>query len=80
MTFDANNLSIVLYVKDTPTGGGGTITVAGLTEGLQVLAFTGIDPIIPISGGSALVAGLAMLVASLRRRNLRNWRNTNKEK
>ena len=71
ITFDANNTSITLNVKDTPAGGGGppTLTVAGLTEGtIQVLAFTGMDPIIPISGGSAVIAGLAMLLATLRRR------------
>jgi len=46
-----------------------TVTVAGLTEGsIQVLAFTGVDPIIPISGGSVIIAGLAMLLATLRRR------------
>ena len=52
-----------------PGGGTTTLTVAGLTAGtLQVLAFTGIDPIIPISGGSAVIAGIAMLLATLRRR------------
>ena len=57
-------------MQDTPAGAGAppTITVAGLTEGIQVLGFTGIDPIIPIGGGSAIVAGLAMLLATLRRR------------
>ncbi|MCL5072515.1 MAG: SpaA isopeptide-forming pilin-related protein [Actinobacteria bacterium] len=74
ITFDAANTSITLNVKDTPAGGGGggTITVAGLTEGtIQVLAFTGMDPIIPISGGSAVIAGLAMILATLRRRTVK---------
>jgi hypothetical protein len=53
----------------TPTPGGGGGAVAGLTGGtLQVLAFTGIDPNIPIAGGSAVIAGLAMLIVTLRRR------------
>ena len=67
VTFDAAHTSITLNVKDTPTTTT-TLTVAGLTEGIQVLAFTGIDPIIPIAGGSAVIAGLAMLLATLRRR------------
>jgi hypothetical protein len=46
----------------------GTITVAGLTEGIQVLAFTGLDPIIPISGAGALMGGLGLLIASLKTR------------
>ena len=45
-----------------------TLDIAGITEGIQVLAFTGLDPIIPISGGSAVIAGIAILVASLRRK------------
>ena len=68
VTFDANHIDQVLYVKDTPTTTTTTVTVAGLTEGIQVLAFTGIDPIIPIAGGSAVIAGLAMFLATLRRR------------
>ena len=54
----------------------GTQTAAALTTPgvIQVLAFTGMDPIIPISGGSAVIAGLALLIASLRRRNLKNWK------
>lgn len=50
------------------------VEVAGIseTEGtIQVLAFTGVDPIIPISGGSAIAGGLAMLLATLRRRVIR---------
>ena len=47
----------------------GTITVAGITSGIQVLAFTGIAPIIPISGGSALAGGLSLFIASLIKRN-----------
>jgi hypothetical protein len=64
----ANSTTVTLSVKNTPTGGGRTVTVAGITEGIQVLAFTGIDPIIPIAGGSAVIAGLAILLATLRRR------------
>ena len=44
------------------------LTVAGITEGIDVLAFTGFDPIISLSGGSVVIAGIAILVASLRRR------------
>lgn len=74
VTFDAASTSATLNVQDTPAGGGPggtppTIAVAGLTEGtIQVLAFTGIDPIIPIAGGSAIVTGLAIILATLRRR------------
>jgi uncharacterized surface anchored protein len=56
----------------TVTGGGITvagITTPGITPGIiQILAFTGLDPIIPISGGSAVIGGLAMLLATLRRK------------
>ena len=45
----------------------GTITVAGI----QVLAFTGIDPVIPISGAGALIGGLGLLIASLKTRRNR---------
>jgi uncharacterized surface anchored protein len=67
-TIDGANPTATLYVKDTPTtkgGGTGIITTAGL---IQVLAFTGMDPIIPIAGGSSVIAGLAILLATLRRR------------
>ena len=36
---------------------------------VQVLAFTGVDPIIPMSGGLAIVSGLAILVGTLRKRS-----------
>ena len=49
----------------------GTITVAALTTGVQVLAFTGIDPIIPISGAGVLIGGLGLLIASLKTRRNR---------
>ena len=78
VTFSPSNTNITLNVQDTPkgrgtTGGGtvGTVTVAGLTTPpgvIQVLAFTGMDPIIPISGGSAVIGGLAMILATLRRK------------
>ena len=65
----------------TPTPTLTILTVAGITEGtIQVLAFTGMDPIIPISGGSAVIAGLAILIASLRRRHLENLKHENKDK
>ena len=51
------------------TTGDTGITVAGLTEGIQVLAFTGIDPLIPISGGSAIAGGLGLFIVSLLKRN-----------
>ncbi len=85
IVFGANSNSVILNVTNSPAGAGGQaaagITVAGITEGgIQVLAFTGIDPIIPVSGGSALVAGLAMLMASIRRRNLNKWSHSQKDK
>lgn len=55
------------------------ITVAGLTEGIQVLAFTGIDPIIPISGGSSIAVGAAMLIATIMRRNKRSAKNVSQK-
>jgi hypothetical protein len=84
VTIGAGSASIILNVTDAPAGGGGAaaaITVAGLTEGggIQVLAFTGITPIIPVSGGAAIIAGLAMLVATLLRRNSRKLSLAKKE-
>ena len=52
-----------------------TIKVAGLTDKggiVQALGFTGLDPIIPISGGAAIIAGLAMSMSTLRRRRYKN--------
>ena len=52
-----------------------TIKVAGLTDKggiIQALGFTGLDPIIPISGGAAIIAGLAMSMSTLRRRRYKN--------
>ena len=81
VTFDANNTFITLNVKDTPTDGGGggttptgdggttTLIVAGLTEGtIQVLAFTGMDPIIPIAGMGTVLIGFGLFIASLKKR------------
>jgi hypothetical protein len=71
VTINSGNVATVISLTftNTPTTGGG-ITVAGLTTPgfIQVLAFTGMDPIIPISGGSAVIGGLAMLLATLRRK------------
>ena len=67
-TTTTNNTPTATTTAATDTGGGGVLGVAGPTEGIQVLAFTGMDPIIPIAGGSAVIAGLAMLLATLRRR------------
>jgi hypothetical protein len=50
------------------TATGGTVAVAALTEGVQVLAFTGQDPIISIAGLAAVMAGLAMLIVTLSRK------------
>jgi hypothetical protein len=51
----------------------GVVDVAALTTGttggIQVLAFTGIDPIIPISAGSAIAGGLGLFITSLLKRN-----------
>ena len=55
-----------------------TIKVTGLTDKggiIQALGFTGLDPIIPISGGAAIIAGLAMSMSTLRRR--RRYKNRN---
>ncbi|MCX6383703.1 MAG: MBG domain-containing protein [Actinobacteria bacterium] len=75
--FNADSLSATLYVKETPAGGAAapTITVEGLTDKggiIQALGFTGLDPIIPISGGAAIIAGLAMSMSTLRRRRYKN--------
>ena len=68
-----------------PTEGTGLIEVAGLTEvaglaegtagGIQVLAFTGQDPIIPIAGLAALMAGLAMVAITLSKRQALKWKH-----
>jgi hypothetical protein len=77
VTIGAASPTVWLYVKDIPTGGGGgTVGTLGLTEGIQVLAFTDIDPIIQISGGSAIAAGIAMVIATLRRRNKYSAKHT----
>ncbi len=61
------------------TGGGGTVTVAGLTEGgIQVLAFTGQAPVIPIAGLTILMAGLAMVAVTLSRRMTLKWKHVKK--
>ena len=55
----------------TPDGGGGTttLTVAGLTEGtIQVLAFTGLNPIIPIAGMGTVLIGFGLFIVSLKKR------------
>jgi uncharacterized surface anchored protein len=78
VTFNAANTDVTLNVSDSPivTGGGTpTITVAGLTEGVQVLAFTGQDPIISIAGLAAVMAGLAMVVVTLLKRQTLKWKH-----
>jgi len=65
VTFNAKNLYQVLYVKDTPITPTPTVTVAGLIE---VLSFTGVPPVVPISGFSVIISGIALLAASLVRR------------
>ncbi|MFA5015804.1 MAG: DUF5011 domain-containing protein, partial [Actinomycetota bacterium] len=80
--------SIILNVS-VPTGGDTTptITVAGITEdttpaptitvlGISEIPFTGLDPIVPISGGAAVIAGIAMFIASLSRRRTRKRNNS----
>lgn len=61
-----------INVKDNPIprpgpgpGPSPTVTVAGTVE---VLAFTGLNPVIPISGASVALSGLGLFVASLIRR------------
>ncbi len=50
----------------TTTGAAGGVEVAALTTGvIQVLAFTGISPVISISGFSTIAGGLALVVMSL---------------
>ncbi len=81
VTFNATSTSITLNVTDSPvvTGGGGTVTVAGLTEGgIQVLAFTGQAPVIPIAGLTILMAGLAMVAVTLSRRMTLKWKHVKK--
>ena len=71
VTFDAANTSVTLNVQDTPTGGGGggTVTVAGLTEGtIGVLAFTGLNPVIPITGMGTVLIGFGLFIVSLKKR------------
>jgi hypothetical protein len=75
VTINSSNVTTVISLTftNTPviaTVTSGGITVAGLTtpDIIQILAFTGLDPIIPISGGSAVIGGLAMLLATLRRK------------
>jgi hypothetical protein len=62
-------------VPPAPTPSAGVVTVAALTEGIQVLAFTGQDPIIPIAGLTALIAGLAMVVITFSRRQTLKWKH-----
>jgi hypothetical protein len=49
--------------------------VAALTESVQVLAFTGQDPIIPIAGLAAVIAGLAMVIVTFSRRMASKWKH-----
>jgi hypothetical protein len=67
------DLTLTVFDPPIPTGGGETITVAAITEPvITVLAFTGIDPIIPITGGSVIVGGLGLFMASFLRKIRRN--------
>jgi uncharacterized repeat protein (TIGR01451 family) len=64
---NAGNAGTVINVtiKNTPGGGGGE----GLTVlGIQELPFTGMNPAIPISSISMILGGLAMFIASLKKR------------
>ena len=47
----------------------------GLTEGVQVLAFTGQVPIVPIAGLAAVMAGLAMVAITLSKRQALKWKH-----
>ena len=50
----------------TTAGAPGGVAVAALTTGgIQVLAFTGISPVISISGFSTIAGGLALVAMSL---------------
>ncbi len=46
------------------------MTVAGLTTPgvIQVLAFTGMDPIIPIAGIGTVLIGFGLFIVSLKKR------------
>jgi hypothetical protein len=62
---NAGNAGTVIdvVIKNTP-GGGGELTVLGITE----LPFTGMHPAIPISSITMILGGLAMFIASLKKR------------
>jgi uncharacterized repeat protein (TIGR01451 family) len=64
---NAGNAGTVINVtiKNTPGGGGGE----GLTVlGIQELPFTGMHPAVPISSITMILGGLAMFIASLKKR------------
>jgi uncharacterized repeat protein (TIGR02543 family) len=72
-TFLNVNSNQTIRVIFASGGGGGEVAVAAITEPvITVLAFTGIDPIIPITGGSVIVGGLGLFMASFLRKIRRN--------
>ena len=64
----------------TVTSTGGAVAVAALTEGVQVLAFTGQGPIMPIAGLTAVMAGLAMVAITLLKRQTLKWKHAKNRK
>lgn len=75
VTIDAENAgkTVNVTVTNDPEDTTTTVTVAGLTEGIQVLGitelpFTGMHPAIPISGISSILIGAGLFMASLKKR------------
>ena len=49
--------------------------IPGIGSPVQELAFTGIDPTIPISGAAAAIIGLILIIIPLRNKQQRNWKH-----
>jgi len=49
--------------------------IPGPGSPVQELAFTGVDPIIPVSGAAAAIIGLILIIISLRNEQQRNWKH-----
>ncbi|OQA22455.1 MAG: Cna protein B-type domain protein [Actinobacteria bacterium ADurb.Bin346] len=64
----SSSINVNLNVQNTPVTT--TVTVAGISSPgvIEVLAFTGVAPVIPIAGISTIAGGLGLFTASLIRR------------